>query len=192
MRLEPISPSELSAEQQPLFEQIKAQTDAHMYGFVKARSDGALLGPFNPMLHFPQFGGAVWGVNTALSEHSTLPKPVHELAILVAGARFSSRYEIYAHEAVAEQAGLSKSKIASLAAGGRPGDLTDEEGIAFDAASALTRGAQLPESTYRAVLAAFGEQGTAELIYLVGFYCLISVLLNGYDVGVPGRDGAVG
>ena len=188
MRLKPISPSELTAEQQPLFEQIKAQTDAHMHGFVKAGDDGALLGPFNPMLHFPQFGTAVWGVNTALSEHSTLPKPVHELAILVVGARFSARYEIYAHEAGAEQAGLSKPKIASLASGGRPGGLTDEEGVAFDAASALARGAQLPESTYQAALAAFGEQGTAELIYLVGFYCLISVLLNGFDVPVPGRE----
>lgn len=185
MRLKPISPSELTAEQRPLFEQIKAQTDAHMHGFVKAQKDGALLGPFNPMVHFPQFGSAAWGVNVALSEHTTLPKPVHELAILVTGARFSARYEIYAHEAVAEQAGLSKAKIASLASGGRPSDLTESEAVAFDVASALTRGAQLPASTYQAAVAAFGEQGTAELIYLVGFYCLICVLLNGYDSGTP-------
>ena len=189
MRLKPIAPPELTDAQRPLFEQIKAQTDAHMHGFVKAQHDGALLGPFNPMVHFPQYGNAAWGLNVALSEHSTLPKPVHELVILVTGARFSARYELYAHEAVGEQAGLSKSKIASLASGGRPGDLTDEEAVAFDTASVLARGAQLPESTYQAAAAAFGEQGTAELIYLVGFYCLISVLLNGYDVGVPGRDG---
>ena len=188
MRLKPIAPSDLTEEQRPLFEQIQAQTQAHMHGFVKARKDGALVGPFNPMVHFPKFGAAAWSVNVALSENSSLPKPVHELVILVTGARFSSRYEIYAHEAVAEQAGLSPSKIASLAVGGRPNDLTEDESLAFDVASVLTRGAQLPTSTYQAAVGAFGEQGAAEMIYLIGFYCLISVLLNGYDADVPGSD----
>lgn len=153
-----------------------------------ARQDGAMLGPYNAMLHFPQFGEAVWSVNTALAKHSTLPKNVHELVVLVAGARFTARYEIYAHEYVAAGAGLSQSKIASLAAGSRPGDLTAEEAVAFDAASVLMRGAQLPDSSYQATVAAFGETGTAELIFPAGFYCLISVILNGYDVAVPGRD----
>ena len=188
MRLEPIAPSELDGVQKPLFERIQAFTSGKQRGFVTARNDGALVGPYNPMLHFPQFGEAAWGMNTALAEHTTLPKPVHELVILVTGARFSSRYEIYAHEFVGESAGLSKSQIASLAAGACPGDLTEAEAVAFAVASALTRGAQLPESAYQAAVAAFGEQGTAEMIYLIGFYCFISVLLNGYDVPVPGRE----
>ena len=62
--------------------------------------------------------------------------------------------------------------------------------MAYDATSALLRGAQLPESTYQAALVAFGEQGVAELLFLTGFYCLISVLLNGYDIAVPGRSEA--
>jgi 4-carboxymuconolactone decarboxylase len=33
-----------------------------------------------------------------------------------------------------------------------------------------------------------GRQGTSELIYLIGTYCLLSILLNAYDVPVPGRD----
>ncbi len=118
------------------------------------------MGPFNPMLHFPQFGKAAWGVNVALAKNSTLPKPVHELVILVTGSRFTSRYEIYAHELVAGSAGLAASKIASLAAGGRPGDLSDEESIAFDVASVLTRGAQLPDSTYQAAKECFRGAGS--------------------------------
>ncbi len=187
MRLVPIPPPQLNDAQRQLFDSIVSFTKAQHPKFAFANEEGALVGPFNPMLHFPQFGKAAWGVNVALSENTTLPKPVHELVILVTGARFSSRYEIYAHELVAESAGLSEAKIASLAAGGRPGNLTDDENIAFDVASVLTRGAQLPDSTYQAAMAAFGEKGVAEIIYLVGFYCLISVLLNGYDAAVPGR-----
>ena len=188
MRLVPIPPAELNDAQRQLFDSIVAFTRAQNPKFLIADEQGALVGPFNPMVHFPQFGNAAWGVNLALSKNTTLPKPVHELIILVTGARFTSRYEIYAHELVAGDAGLSEAKIASLAAGGRPGDLNEEEGIAFDVASVLVRGAQLPDSTYRAAVAAFEEQGIAEMIYLVGFYCLISVLLNGYDAAVPGRE----
>ena len=33
--------------------------------------------------------------------------------------------------------------------------------------------------------ARFGEEGTAELICLVGLYCMVAVTLNGFDVPVP-------
>ena len=192
MRLKPLLPSELNAEQRSLYDKIQDLTKGLDRGFTMAREDGAMLGPYNPMLHFPQFGGAAWGVNTALTQHTTLPKPVHELVILVTGARFSARYEVYAHEFTAEKAGLSSAKIAALTAGARPDELTADEATAFDVATALTRGAQLPESTYQAALHAFGPAGTGELIFLIGFYCMISVLLNGYDVSVPGRDSDAG
>ncbi len=190
MRLEPIRPDDLNEEQKALFDQIKGLTQAQKMGFTMAREDGALLGPFNPFLHFPQFGLAAWNVNVALSKHTTLPKPVHELIILVTGSRFSSRYELYAHENVAQAVGLSQSKISTLASGNRPNDLSTDEGVAYDVASAILRGAQLPESTYQAALASFGDQGVAEIFFLTGFYCLISVLLNGFDIAVPGRSEA--
>ena len=68
---------------------------------MSQRADGALIGPFPPMLRFPQFGGPVWAFTKALIEHAALPKPVREVAILATGAHFGSRYEPYAHERVA-------------------------------------------------------------------------------------------
>jgi hypothetical protein len=57
--------------------------------------------------------------------------------------------------------------------------------IAYDVASALVDHGVLPELTCRQAVQTFGEQGAAELIYLVGLYCLVSVTLNGFDVPVP-------
>lgn len=188
MRLAPLAPNQLNAEQKQLDESIRNGIDKFLKGFISERKDGALIGPFNPMLHFPQFGKPTWDYTMALSENSTLPKPAHEVAILVTGARFRSRYELYAHEHVAERAGLSASKIATITAGQRPSDLTNEEGVAYDVAALLSNGGQLPESTYQAAIKAFGEQGVAELVYLIGGYCLVSVLLNAYDMSVPGRE----
>ena len=60
--------------------------------------------------------------------------------------------------------------------------------MAYDVASALVSGGVLPELTYRQSTEAFGEEGTAEFINLVGLYCMVSVTLNGFDVPVPEVD----
>ena len=70
-------------------------------------------------------------------------------------------------------------------AGQRPTDLTREEAIAYDIVSTLVDHGVLPELNYRLAVQTFGQHGAAELIYLVGLYCLVSVTLNGFDVPVP-------
>jgi 4-carboxymuconolactone decarboxylase len=59
------------------------------------------------------------------------------------------------------------------------------EAVAYDFTSALVNGGVLPELTYKAAVPEFGEQGTAELSYLIGVYRLVAVTLNTYDVPVP-------
>ena len=187
MRAPPFTPDQMPPDVRALHDDLAKVAD-HLTDYVIKRDDGALVGPFAPMLRFPKFGGPAWAYTKVLLENSKLPKLAKEVAILVTGAAFDSRFELYAHEHVARQAGLSDAKIAAVAAGQRPADLTEEEQAAYDVAAALTAGKQLPESTYQRALKVFGEDQTAELVYLVGGYALISMLLNGYDVSVPGRE----
>lgn len=114
-----------------------------------------------------------------------LPPCAREVAVLVTGAKFHAAYEIYAHVIVAERVGLSDDKLGTIVAGQRPNNLTREEAIAYDVTSALLSHGTLPEPNYRQSIATFGRDGTAELIFLVGRYCLVSVTLNGFDVPVP-------
>jgi hypothetical protein len=58
-----------------------------------------------------------------------LPEMVRQIVILTVGARFGAAYEIYAHGAVALANGMSAERLATIAAGLRPADLTSEEGI---------------------------------------------------------------
>ena len=80
----------------------------------------------------------------------SLPAAVREVAILVTGAHFRSGYELYAHVIVAEHRGLSDEKLSTIVAGQRPTDLSRQEAVAYDFASALVSGGVLPELTYRA------------------------------------------
>ena len=185
MRLPLLSPSNLSPEQQELSDDMRNGIESNFKGFQAINNDGALIGPWNPWLRFSKFGGPIWELVKALSTSPTLPRPVREVAILVTGAHFHSAYELYAHVLIAEARGLPDEKIATIVAGQRPADLSREEAVAYDVASALVSGSVLPELVYRQAVATFGEDRTAELIYLVGLYCLVSVTLNGFDVPVP-------
>lgn len=187
MRLSPLPPEQLASDVRALHEDIARGMNSHLSSFVSERSDGALVGPFPPMLHFPEFGKAAWENVKALIENSKLPKRAHEVAILATGATFGSRYELYAHVLVAKGVGLTPAKIATIAAGQRPSDLAQTESVCYDVAVVLARGRVLPEATYQLALQTFGEKQVAELIYIVANYCQLAVLLNAYDVPAPER-----
>ena len=185
MRLPLIAQADLNPEQRPIYKDMRAGIEKSFQGFKTIAENGALMGPWNPWLHEPKFGKPIWELTKALSASPSLPKPAREVAILVTGAKFRSAYEIYAHVMVAERRGLSDDKLATIMAGQRPTDLARDEAIAYDVASALVDHGVLPELTYRLAVQTFGQHGAAELIYLVGLYCLVSVTLNGFDVPVP-------
>lgn len=185
MRLPLIAPSDLSPEQRPVYADMRAGIEKNFQGFKTIAENGALMGPWNPWLHEPKFGKPIWDLTLALSVSPSLPRTVREVAILVTGAKFKSAYELYAHVIAAERRGLSDDKLATIVAGQRPGDLTREEAVAFDVAAALVHQGVLPELNYRQAVQTFGVHGAAELIYLVGLYCLVSVTLNGFNVPVP-------
>ena len=162
MRLPILDPKELTDEQKPLYDDMRAGIKDHFKGFVNMRDDGALLGPWNPWIREPRFGGPVWELVKAIASNPLLPAPVREVAILVTGSHFRSGYELYAHVLVAEQRGLSDEKLATIVAGQRPVDLSKQEAVAYDMASALVSGGVLPELTWRAAVKEFGEHGAAD------------------------------
>jgi 4-carboxymuconolactone decarboxylase len=188
MRVPLIAPADLTPEQRPFYEDMRSGIEQNFRGFKAVSENGALMGPFNPWLHEPKFGKPIWELVKAFTDAPSLPKPVRELAILVTAAKFRAAYELYAHVIGAEQSGLPDDKVATVVAGQRPGDLTREEAITYDVVSALVESGVLPELIYRQTVKAFGQHGAVELIYLVGFYCFISVTLNGFDVPVPEDD----
>ncbi|WPQ62541.1 hypothetical protein SIO70_29710 [Chitinophaga sancti] len=111
------------------------------------------------------------------------------MAILTVGSAFGSRFELYAHEIMAEAFGISTGIIAALAAGGRPEGLNEQEAIAHDVASALVKGHVVPASTYNQAVKVLGQNETGELIFLISGYCLIATVLNGFDMPAPESNG---
>ena len=188
MRLPLIAPQDLTQEQKSLYDDMKKGIASNFNDFKVLSGDGALMGPWNPWLHEPKIGKAIWDLTLAMTASASLPDNVRQIVILVVGARFDAAYEIYAHIAVAEREGMSAHRLATLVANLKPNDLSPQESVAFDFAYALVRGGTLPEPLYRLAVETFGQHSTNEMIYLVGLYCLVFTTLNGFNVPVPERE----
>ena len=182
MRLPTLPPEQLTAEQRALYDRNVEQIAHGFTAFKTTREDGALLGPWGVFLHEPAVGQAHYDVIGAVTAMGRLTPSAKQVAIIVVGARFKAAYELYAHAATAAADGMDATKIATLAAGGRPLDLTPDEACAFDVATALLDGGVLPGSTYRAACDLIGQGALNELVLWVGTYAQVAIVLNAFDV----------
>jgi len=185
MRIKPLPPDTLSPEVLHVHDEIVSLVGRSQSQVTMLDTQGALLGPFAPMLHYPQFGIPALSFLRTLDMRATLDKRVREVAILTVGAAFGARFELYAHEIMAAAFGLSADIIASLAAGGHPYGLNEQETIAHNIAYALVTGHIVPDSTYKHAVQVLGQDGVAELFFLISGYCLIAMILNGFDMSAP-------
>jgi 4-carboxymuconolactone decarboxylase len=187
VRIRPIPPEELDPQLREIHDGIAGLVTEEQGRVTILDDNGALIGPFAAMLNFPTFGVPALFLQRAVAAEARLDPIVREVAILTVGATFGARYLLYAHEQTANQVGLPAAQVATIASGGRPCGLTDEQSIAHEVAKALTAGQILPASTYDRATELLGHDGVGELVFTIGSYCLIAMVLNCFDVPVPGE-----
>ena len=183
-RLTPVRPEAMTDDQRTLYDEILGGKR----GPGMRREDGALIGPFNAMLLNPHVGDRVQRLGEALRFDISLPRNVIEVATLVVGSHWRAQFEWWAHERLAQQAGVSEAVIAAIKRGERPDFSSDDEAGAYDVASELYRTQRLTDASYAKAVQRFGESGVFELIALVGYYSLVSLLLNGFEVPLPAGE----
>jgi 4-carboxymuconolactone decarboxylase len=183
MRLPPLTPAELTDQQRALYEACEAMTQAEEYqGFEVKNAEGAFVGPWGVMLHFPDLAVPLGQFINVAQKLPGLSERARQVVILTIGGRFNVAYELYAHAPLAVRAGLRPDQIAALSAGARPADLSEDELLAADVARALTRGGPVPGPLYDAAVAKLGRQGFDAVVFVVIHYLALGVLLNAYDV----------
>lgn len=145
----------------------------------------AANGPFNVMLRSPLMGDLAQELGAQVRFNSTLPPPLREMAILMAARHWTAQYEWNAHKAAALGAGLDPAIVAALAAGERPKSMQPAEAALHRFCAELLTTKQIGDETFAATKAVFGEQGITEIIFTLGYYSLVSMLLNVDDHPLP-------
>jgi 4-carboxymuconolactone decarboxylase len=91
MRLPLIPPADLTPEQRSLYDAMRKGIAGNFNAFKVEREDGALMGPWNPWLHEPGIGKAIWDLTLAMTANATLPDNIRQIAILLSLAHGSTR-----------------------------------------------------------------------------------------------------
>ena len=110
--------------------------------------------------------------------HSSIPRKLNELAIIITARHWTSHYEWYAHRRAAQQAGLDQSIIDAIAAGKRPAKMQPDEEAVYTFCTEILTTKQVSDQTFEATKAKFGERGVVDLIGVVGYYQFVSMVLN--------------
>lgn len=188
-RLKPLPLSNLDAEQRALFDAItKGDRSRGRPPEDFLLADGSLRGPFNAWLHAPKIGQPAQLLGECLRYRGQLPPRLRELAILTVAARWRAEYEWWAHSRIARAEGLSEEIIAAIKAG-RPPSGADAEALTVHRfACELMDTRRVSEQSYRDVADALGDAGAVELVTLLGYYTLISMVLNAFEVPLPAGE----
>jgi 4-carboxymuconolactone decarboxylase len=165
-RFSPLDPERMSSEQ-------KRVADA-----IQGGPRGGLRGPFNALLRSPELADRVQKVGEYIRFHSSLPARLNELAILIVARRWAAQFEWYAHHQFAMQAGLDPAIAAAIAEGKRPNQMQDDEAAIYSFCTELLDTTQVSDATFRAVTEHFGEKGVIDMIGALGYYSLVSMILN--------------
>lgn len=152
------------------------------------RPDGSLGGPFDPWLLNPELSRRLRGLGAMLWARTSLDRGLVELAISVTGRAWEANVEWAAHAPRAVEYGVPQRVLDDILAGRRP-DGTPEQLLVYDVCMTMHRDHRLPRALYDAAVTAFGERGLAELMAVSGYYVLVSMTLNAFEVEVaPGVD----
>ena len=186
-RLPLLDPASLNREQAELYERIRTSMVpwAQGAGFAAETADGRLLGPFNALLYNPEMGAAQLNYLATERDATQLDARVREVVILTVGAVCHTAYEVYAHGAVASNAGMAAEDIEAIATGNEAQGLSPEEQVAHRFVKALTAEHRVPAPLFAEAQKTFGHKGLVDMLHLVGMYLAVSALLNAFEVPVP-------
>jgi 4-carboxymuconolactone decarboxylase len=145
---------------------------------------GGLKGPLGLWLHVPEMARRIAPVGGYLLQEGALPARQREIAILVTARFWQSEYEWYAHAKLAKEAGVTPEIIAAIR-DGKPPKLEGADQLVFEVASSLHQSHRIPEPLYRQAVASLGRTLVVELVALLGYYTLVSMGLNAFQVDLP-------
>lgn len=172
-RLPELRPDQMSPEQQRVHDEIAAGPR------------GQVVGPLKAWLHSPELADRTQKLGAYVRYHSTLPPELSELAILVTAQAWRADFEWYSHVGPARAAGISDAVIEAIRTGAEPTLEDPKARVVYALGRELHESRALSDETYTHAEAALGRQQLVDLVGLLGYYTLVAMTLNAFDVPTP-------
>ena len=183
--MKPDTPPPRAVEQGPGPERLPLPPMAEMSEAQRAAAqaliDGprkAVYGPFVPLMRTPALLDRVAALGEALRFGGTLDPRVRELVTAAAAAHVGNQFEWVMHQPLALAAGVSADALEAVRLGRRPAGLAADEQVALDVATELMQRHSVSAPTWALACATFSEAGVVELTTLVGYFVMVSWVMN--------------
>lgn len=173
MRISTVDPDAMTPEQKRTAEE------------AASGKRGRMPAPLRAWIHSPEFGARAQRLGEFLRYDTRLDPALSELAILVTARHWTSHYEWFVHKSEALKAGLDPAVIDAIAKRRRPAFTDPRATAVYDYAIALIETHAVPQPVHDEAVAALGEAGTVELVGVLGYYALVSMTLNAFEIGLP-------
>ena len=135
-------------------------------------------GPFIPLLRSPEVMIRTTAMGDYLRYKTALGAPLNELVILMTARAWSQSYEWSVHYPIAIKAGVSADIAKAISEGRRPTGMSADQVLIYDFCTELLQTHSVSDPTYARAITRFGEQGTIDMISVVGYYSFLGLVLN--------------
>ena len=144
-----------------------------------------IRGPFAVFLHAPEFGELAQKLGGYCRYQTGVSPRLSEFAILVTAKLWRAQYEWFAHVPQAERAGVKPATIRDLHQGRVPKSAPKDELAIYDFVQELYKTRRVSDKNFKRVSAILGEAATVEFVGILGYYVLISMILNVFRMPIP-------
>lgn len=171
----------------PLFDPARLSTEQRaVHDRIASGARGGVGGPFLPLLTSAELCARVEQLGVFIRYECSVPQRLRELAILVVGAHWQADYEWYAHAPIAARQGVPQPVIDAIGRGEKapPFDQAADRAVHGFVRELLRRGC-VSDAIYASVREMLGDKGAVELTGLVGYYSLLAMQLNVFEVEAP-------
>ena len=159
--------------------------ERRVWDMIAQSPRGRVEGPLRVWVKSPAFAEKAQALGAFCRFGSSLPPRLSELAILTTGAHWQAGFEWYAHLPLAIAGGLAPEIAESIRRGKTPKFTKADEAAVHAFATELITTKRVSAPTYAATVALIGERGTIDLVGILGYYALISMTINAFEVALP-------
>ena len=129
-----------------------------------------------------------WG-SYVLSRRNALPAREREIAVLRTGWLCRSGYEWTQHVPIGQRAGLTDDEIARIKAGATAAGWSAGDAALLTATDELHHDHFISDAAWAALKTHFSEKQCMDLVFTVGQYTQVSMILNSFGVQLdPGQS----
>jgi 4-carboxymuconolactone decarboxylase len=171
-RLPPIKNDQLSETQMKV---AKAIQDG-------PRGNIPMTGPFGVWLRANTIGDAIQNLGASLRYETILEENIKELAICIVGHHYKAKFEFAYHEILAIQSGVPEEVLNDLKNNKIPSFTEERLELVFLISKQLLATHSVADDLYQRGFDEFDEQGMIELVSLIGYYCLVALTLNTFEI----------